>query len=109
MKMLKSTQNTDPMGRMIIFCFWVGLSLFLATLWQPTLLAQAPEWNDPKLKAAYKIPLQAYAFDLKQVRLLDGPFKRAMELDHQYLLELDADRLLHAFRINAGLTDTKRH
>lgn len=43
------------------------------------------------------------AFDLRQVRLLDGPFKRAMELDSKYLHALDSDRLLHMFRITASL------
>jgi len=42
-------------------------------------------------------------FALPEVRLLDGPFKRAMELDQQYLLAIDVDRLLHNFRMNAGL------
>jgi hypothetical protein len=42
-------------------------------------------------------------FQLTQVRLLDGPFQRAMELDHRYLLSLDPERLLHNFRVNAGL------
>src|SRR3990167_8976284 len=50
-----------------------------------------------------KVPLKAEPFSLKQVRLLDGPFKHAMELDRKYLLSLDVDRLLHDFRINAGL------
>src|SRR5262249_20678296 len=36
-------------------------------------------------------------------RLLDGPFKQANQLDQQYLLSLDPDRLLHMFRVNAGL------
>ena len=49
------------------------------------------------------IPLKARAFRLEDVRLLDGPFKSAMELDRQYLLSLDVDRLLHNFRINADL------
>ncbi|MHC4344014.1 MAG: glycoside hydrolase family 127 protein [Planctomycetota bacterium] len=43
------------------------------------------------------------AFDLKQVRLLEGPFKRAMELDRKYLHDLDSNRLLHMFRVTAGL------
>ncbi len=47
--------------------------------------------------------MAAEPFPLTQVRLLEGPFKRAMELDHRYLLSLDADRLLHNFRVNAGL------
>jgi len=42
-------------------------------------------------------------FDLKQVRLLDGPFRQAMERDRKYLHALDADRLLHTWRLNAGL------
>ena len=49
------------------------------------------------------VPMKVHPFDLKQVRLLDGPFKRAMELDRGYLYALDSDRLLHAFRVNAGL------
>ena len=49
------------------------------------------------------VPLKARAFRLEDARLLDGPFKRAMELDRQYLLSLDVDRLLHNFRINAAL------
>jgi uncharacterized protein len=43
------------------------------------------------------------AFDLSAVRLLPGPFETARELDAQYLLTLDPDRLLHNFRVNAGL------
>src|SRR2546426_7972428 len=50
-----------------------------------------------------KVALQAIPFPLEAVRLLDGPFKQAMQLDQQYLLGLDPDRLLHNFRVNAGL------
>ncbi len=50
-----------------------------------------------------KVPLKAEPFSLKQVRLLDGPFKHAMELDRKYLLSLDVERLLHCFRASAGL------
>ena len=48
------------------------------------------------------IDFKAQPFSLKQVRLLDGPFKDAMERDRKYLHELSSDRLLHTFRINAG-------
>jgi DUF1680 family protein len=81
----------------------VVVTLLLMFAWPLFAYADVPTWNDPKLKAAYKIPIQAYAFELEDVRLLGGPFKQAMELDHQYLLALDADRLLHNFRVNAGL------
>jgi DUF1680 family protein len=51
---------------------------------------------------------QAQPFPLSQVRLLDGPFRDAMLRDQQYLLNLDADRLLRNFRVNVGLpTDAK--
>lgn len=73
-----------------------------------TALLLAPAREMAKLKTAYKAPLQAYGFDLRDVRLLDGPFKRAMELDHQYLLRLDADRLLRNFRVTAGLPTTAK-
>jgi len=53
-------------------------------------------------KAAFK----AEAFDLSQVRLLDGPFKDAMERDRKYLHQLEPDRFLHTFRLNAGLEST---
>ena len=45
----------------------------------------------------------AAAFSLSQVRLLDGPFKHAQELDHAYLRALEPDRLLAGFRVEAGL------
>ena len=46
---------------------------------------------------------QVAGFDLAQVRLLDSPFKEAQELDRQYLLSLDPDRLLLMFRVTAGI------
>ena len=42
-------------------------------------------------------------FPLADVRLIEGPWRRAQALDGRYLLSLDPDRLLHAFRGNAGL------
>ena len=57
----------------------------------------------PKAKVQDKVPLKAYPFELTEVRLLDGPFRDAMLRDQRYLLELDSDRLLHNFRVTAGL------
>ena len=42
-------------------------------------------------------------FHLHDVRLLDGPFKHAQDLNINYLLELNADRLLAPFMREAGL------
>jgi DUF1680 family protein len=49
------------------------------------------------------VEVKAKPFNLKQVRLLDGPFKDAMERDADYLKELESERLLHNFMANAGL------
>ncbi len=40
---------------------------------------------------------------LHDVRLLDGPFLDAQQRDRNYLLSLQPDRMLHNFRVNAGL------
>jgi DUF1680 family protein len=42
-------------------------------------------------------------FALADVRLRPGPFETARALDGRYLLSLAPDRLLHNFRVNAGL------
>jgi len=63
-----------------------------------------PVKNDPRIKIAPISEMKAFAFDLKDVKLLDGsPFKNAMDKDAAYLLELEPNRLLHRFYKNAGL------
>ena len=57
----------------------------------------------PPLSPRLAAPLVVEAFPLPQIRLLDGPFRQAQERDKAYLLSLDVDRLLHTFRLNAGL------
>src|SRR6266404_4839343 len=82
--------------------------LFLLAFAAMATAAQADPLSDgsAKLKVQPVIPLKARAFPLEDVRLLDGPFKHAMDLDGQYILSLDVDRLLHNFRLNAGLPST---
>lgn len=79
---------------------FIFLGILLLTI---SLSAQYPGQNEGKLKVALAVPVKAYAFDLRDVRLLDGPFKHAMELDQAWLKDLDNDRLMHNFRVNAGL------
>ena len=43
-------------------------------------------------------------FPLAQVRLGAGPFLEAQKLDAAYLMQLEPDRMLHNFRVNAGLS-----
>jgi len=42
-------------------------------------------------------------FPLEQVRLLDGPFLQAAKTNQEYLNSLPEDRLVHNFRVTAGL------
>jgi hypothetical protein len=46
---------------------------------------------------------RVHPFELKQVRLLEGPLKQATERDQKFLRGLELDRLLHNFRVTAGL------
>jgi len=52
---------------------------------------------------ALAAPAKRIPFALADVRLLDGPFADAQRRDLAYLVTLDPDRLLHNFRVNAGL------
>ena len=60
------------------------------------------------LVAAAPVPPAAQTFPLRDVRILDGPFRDAQQRDLAYLLSLDPDRLLHTFRLNAGLPTTAK-
>jgi DUF1680 family protein len=51
---------------------------------------------------------QARLFAPHDVMLLDGPFARAQAANTAYVKRLDPDRLLHVFRLNAGLPSTAR-
>ena len=48
-------------------------------------------------------PQKLQPFGLGQVQLLDGRLKAAQAKDLEYLLSLEPDRLLYAFRVNAGM------
>ncbi len=53
--------------------------------------------------APQKIQLQAVPLPLSSVRLTGGPLKRAQDLDAQYLLDLQPERMLAFLRQRAGL------
>lgn len=65
------------------------------------LAGDQPRPAGPKVQE--KAPPALQEFDLRDVKLLDGPFRAAMLRDQKYLLSLEPDRLLHTFRLNAGL------
>jgi DUF1680 family protein len=49
---------------------------------------------------------QAHPFPMKNVRLQPGAFHAAAEANRRYLKSLPPDRLLHTFRLTAGLPST---
>jgi hypothetical protein len=59
--------------------------------------------KDGKAVSREKVAWKVHPFPLKQVRLGEGSCKQAMEADRRYLHSLPPDRLLHTFRINAGI------
>ena len=74
-----------------LLCLAAGLGVGLAH----SGAAVGEQWEAPSMTLE--------PFDLSRVRLLDGPCLEAQEANRRYLHDLDADRLLYAFRTNAGL------
>jgi DUF1680 family protein len=79
---------------------WLPILFYTSFLWAQSYV---PLKNDARVKVKPAIPVKAWAFDLKDVKLLDGPFHHAMKMDSAYLLVLKPDRLLYRFYKNAGL------
>lgn len=55
------------------------------------------------------ITYRVVPFNIKDVKLLDGPYKHATDLNIKILLDYDPDRLLAKFRIEAGLKPKAEH
>ena len=62
-----------------------------------------PEKNNNKIKINPVISIKAFAFNLRDVKLLNSPFTNAMSKDSAYLMLLKPDRLLYRFYKHAGL------
>jgi uncharacterized protein len=86
--------------------FGAAVLAFSTSIISSPCLGAAPAAPGSKIKVPDKIPSRAYPFELGEVRLLDGPFREAMLRDQKYILELDPERLLHNFRVTAGLPST---
>ncbi len=76
---------------------------FLFSLLLCTAQSYIPETKNAKVKVQPVVPVKAFSFPLSDVKLLQSPFAKAMQLDSAYLLSLSADRLLYRFYKNAGL------
>lgn len=68
--------------------------------------AQYPGQHLNALSVKTKVSIKAYAFNLKNIRLLDGPFKENMQRDEQWIMSIATNRLLHDFRVTAGMKVT---
>ena len=87
------------MRRKLIFTALCGFC-FVQSIAQ----SYVPEKNNAVIKVAPVADIQAYAFNLADIRLTgNSPFKNAMQKDSAYLLLIEPDRLLHNFYKNAGL------
>ena len=99
MKMMVRLQQTHPFAMLThSFSFLLAhrhraLVLALAAF---TLSARAEVITNAVPYAATPLPLSA-------VRLTGGPLKHAQELDADYLLKLEPDRMLYYLRVHAGL------
>src|SRR5690242_13297913 len=93
------SERRGPIGRSGCACLGVNMTRreFLAAS------AAAPAWS-AALRENGAIKVQPFA--LTQVRLLDGPFRTSMEANRRFLHDLESDRLLHTFRLTAGLPTT---
>ncbi len=54
------------------------------------------------LLISYASFAQMQTFKLQEVRITDGPFKNAQDVDMKYILDLEPDRLLAPYLIDAG-------
>lgn len=77
--------------------------LFISPL-SCSLMAQSiyPGQHEGKIKQPLEGKVETYAFDLKDVRLLDSPFRQNMERESKWIMSLGVDRLLHSFRNTSG-------
>jgi len=83
----------------------VGAAVFAPTHafpWQQELPSN-PSLAIPKQASREVVPLEAAPFPMKNVRLGPGAFSAAADANRRYLKSLPPDRLLHTFRLTAGL------
>jgi len=64
--------------------------------------AQDPAQPDPAFISS-DARLKAQPFDLSDIRITGGTWQTNEDLDKRYILSLDPGRLLHMFRVTAGL------
>ena len=84
---------------LLIALFMVILSSCNSTTEEPVIETGGPE----------AIEFRALPFELDRVRLLEGRFSHAMDLNRKILLDYEPDRFLSTFRLEAGLEPKADH
>ncbi len=87
------------------FC-GVAISTVVSTL----AIGQYVGQHKDVVKVPTKIEVKASSFDLSDVRLLPSRFKDNADREGAWMLSLTVERLMHSFKVNAGmLTDNKKN
>lgn len=87
----------------LLVALWAG---HVASNDQPPVTDHPPPGQPPatyKPRVGPKVPDAARPLPLSAVRLTGGPLKHAQDLNGQYLLSLEPDRMLAYYRLRAGL------
>jgi len=71
--------------------------------------SEGPRAEKTNIKSPEVVDYRALPFELDEVTLREGPFKHALELNIQSLLNYQPDRFLAKFRKNAGLEPKAEH
>jgi uncharacterized protein len=59
--------------------------------------------HSDKMLVKSSVTPKVYVFNLQDVKLLDSPFKENQEREKKWLLSINNNRLLHVYRVNAGM------
>ena len=99
----------DQVSRRRFLTTAAGAAVALAVTGNRPALAQDAVMDVPRSnnhKGYERITWKVQPFPMSQVQLRSGPFLNAMEIDARYLASVPNDRLLHMFRVTAGLPST---
>jgi DUF1680 family protein len=87
------------------FLSMTALTVAATTRWSRAALA-TPGAREGEHEGEHADRVRVRPFALSAVRLRAGAALEALEVNRRYLMALDTDRLLHMFRITAGLPST---
>ena len=83
--------------KLLLICYYYSLTMI------STAQSYVPEKDFEKMKVKPVVTVKAFSFNLTDVKLLNSPFRHAMDMDSGYLLKIKPDRLLYRFYKHAGL------